>query len=101
MKVDHPDSTSSDTLTYGKGSKDCFTGDTKILVFNSKKELISLDLKTLSLNENWKNYTLLNYDYKGKFKESEIVDVFMNKVTTNLVEIDMEDGYIFQCTPDH
>lgn len=99
MKVDHPDSTSADTLTYGKGSKDCFTGDTKVLVLNRNKEVISIELQKLVSTK--ENYTLFNYDYNGNFKETELVNVFSQGEVTELIEIEMEDGYIFKCTPDH
>ena len=98
-KVDHLETTATDMLTYGKGSKDCFTGDTKVLVLDKNKEVVAIDLKTLEKTKG--DYSLLNYDYNGGYKESSLVDVFSNGEVTELVEIEMEDNYVFRCTPDH
>lgn len=99
MKIDHPDATSADTLTYGKGSKDCFTGDTEVLVLDYNKTLHSISIEDLI--DNFEEYTLVNYDMNGNFKECELVDVFENGIVDELIEIEMEDGYIVRCTPDH
>lgn len=42
-KVDHPESTSSDTLTYGKGSKDCADGLAGFLSCNKISSVILYD----------------------------------------------------------
>lgn len=63
-KVDHPEITSSDTFTYGKGSKDCADGLAGAI------EAIQRDLET---------FTLLS----KKFVESKYVDNLKYKTSSN------------------
>jgi len=82
-KVDHPRS-------------GCFVGDTKIMLETGDRVPIS------QMADDWEQgiiHHVLTYD--GAFTSAVAYRPHIEKYVSELVEIEMEDGTVFRCTPDH
>lgn len=80
-KIDHPSG--------------CLTGDTRIKVISKKDHLMST-ISMLNLVRNYQDYLVCTSSGVSNIKYA-----WRTKVTTEIVELEFDDGFKFRCTYDH
>lgn len=82
-KVDHPS---------------CFTGDTKIRLVDGR----SLTIDELMIEQTYRdNYVYTINERTGHVEAKKISKVFQSGITSDLVEIYLDNGQVVTCTPEH
>lgn len=82
-----------DVAINSKCFANCFIGKTPILLYNNKHvniEDIKIGDKVISYDEN-----------EDKFKTEEVYELFSNDYEGELFVIELENGEILKCTPEH
>jgi DNA gyrase subunit B len=86
---------------YKKGSRGCFVGDTKIKLLDGTSVTIQ------NLYKKWvkkqKAFWLYSFDIEGDtaFVPRKCVQVHETFKTKHLVDVELDNGEIIRCTPDH
>ena len=84
-KLDHP-------------ADGCFTKDTRIVLVDGR----TLTIEELLLEQEYKtNYVYTFNITKGVIEPKPIKKVFQTKLVTDLLEIELDNGQVIQCTPEH
>ena len=81
---------------YINGQLCCFTGDTEVY---TDKGPVRFDELTRRFNEGEKFLTLSYHE--GETILTKICNVFETKEVTELLEVELDNGSVFRCTPDH
>lgn len=76
----------------------CFTGDTKIRLVDGRELTIDELIIEQEYKQNWV-YTINEHTLDIEPKPIECV--FQTKIVSDLVEVTLDDGSSFTCTPDH
>jgi hypothetical protein len=85
--------------TLKKGSADCFTGETKIIVRN--KEGVVRNITFKELEGCWMDYEALSYDYENKKSVFRPITNFMAQGQRPVYEVTTRFGGKFKCTDNH
>lgn len=81
-----------DVAINSKCLANCFTGETQVLTSKGY-----IEIKDICIND-----VVISYNENNKLFESKLVyDLFKNKYEGELIIIELEDGKIIQCTPNH
>ena len=84
-KVDHP-------------PEGCFTEDTLISLVDGRE----ISIADLMIEQDYKtNYVYTVNLEKGKIEPKPIKKVFQTKLVTDLVEVELDNGKVIHCTPEH
>ena len=76
----------------------CFTEDTLISLVDGR----NVSIKDLLIEQEYKtNYVYTVNLEKGKIEPKPIKKVFQTKLVTDLVEVELDNGEIIRCTPEH
>ncbi|MEK7154343.1 MAG: DNA gyrase subunit A, partial [Patescibacteria group bacterium] len=86
-------------LVDGQGNFGCFTGDTKVVLTDSR-EITFINLVKES-QKGKKNYTYTFNHESNSIEIAEIVNPRLTKKATELVEVILDNGEKIKCTPDH
>ena len=79
-------------------SPGCFTGDTEVLSLDSGKYYTMQEL----YESQEKDISVYSFDIENnRFEVSKGKYCQLTKETDDLVEVELEDGTVFRCTPDH
>ena len=79
-------------------SPGCFTGDTEVLSLDSGKYYTMQEL----YESQEKDIGVYSFDIENnRFEVSKGKYCQLTKETDDLVEVELEDGTVFRCTPDH
>lgn len=81
---------------YDDGHK-CLTGDTKLYT----KEYGLISIKELADKGIDNQFTVLSKDANGNTVEAKAYNAHQTKVANELIELELDDGDVIKCTPDH
>lgn len=76
----------------------CFTGDTKVRLVDGR----SLSIDELLVEQQYRQNWVYTYNHNtSKIEPKPIKKVFQTKLVTNLVEVELDNGEVIRCTPEH
>jgi len=80
----------------------CFTGETTIKIYDDTNKETTVSFSDLATNYKDKKFYVSSYDVKlQKEVKAEASNPRKTKEVTHLIEIELENGSKFQCTPEH
>lgn len=76
----------------------CFTGDTKVRLVDGR----SLSIDELLVEQQYRQNWVYTYNHNtSKIEPKPIKKVFQTKLVTDLVEVELDNGEVIRCTPEH
>ena len=85
---------------HGTDKEACFVGETEVRIRKKEGEY-NIAMEALS-KEVFAEISVLSYDQsKGTFCFSKLNRCWESKIVEELIEIELDEGTVFRCTPDH